>query len=111
MWLTPGRVSGRKILCFNTLYEHYCRRNDMKRKSNPIRKRFVHNDIIVDTPNDIANCFNEYFINIGSQLAESLTTNVNFDHYLQNTYNHVAIKFNMIDEAKILSIKKIETYI
>ena len=26
------------------------------------------------------------------------------DHYLQNTYNHVAIKFHMIDEEKILSI-------
>ena len=62
--------------------------------------------MIVDTPNDIANRFNEYFINIGSQLAESLTTNVHFDHYLQNTYNHVAIKFHMIDEEKILSIIK-----
>ena len=50
---------------------------------------FFHNDMSVDTPNDIANCFNEYFINIGSHLAESLTTNVHFDHYLQNTYNHV----------------------
>ena len=61
--------------------------------------------MIVNTPNDIANCFNEYFINIGSQLAESLTTNVHFDHYLQNTCTHVAIKFHMIDEPKILSIK------
>ena len=62
--------------------------------------------MIVDTPNDIANCFNEYFINIDSQLAESLTTNVHFDHYLQNTYNHVAIKCHMIDEGKILSKKQ-----
>ena len=62
--------------------------------------------MIVDTPNDIANCFNEYCINIGSQLAESLTTNVRFDHYLQNTYNHVATQFYMIDEGKILSIRK-----
>ena len=54
--------------------------------------------MIVDTPNDIANRFNEYFINIGSKLAESLTTNVHFDHYLHNTYNHVAIKFHMIDD-------------
>ena len=63
---------------------------------------FDHIDMSVDTHNDIANCFNEYFINIGSQLAESLTTNVNFDHYLQNTYNHVAMKFHMIDEGEIL---------
>ena len=54
---------------------------------------------IVDTPNDIANCFNEYFINIGSQLAESLTPNVYLDNYLQNTHNHVVIKFHMIDEG------------
>ena len=60
--------------------------------------------MIVDTPNDIANCFNEYFINIGSQLAKSLTTDVHFDHYLQNTYNRVAIQFHMIDEGKILTI-------
>ena len=66
--------------------------------------------MIVDTPNNIENCFNEYFINIGSQLAESYTTNVHFFtlhslHYLQNTYNHVARKFHMIDEGKILSKK------
>ena len=56
--------------------------------------------MIVDTLNDIANCFNEYLINIASQLAESLTINVHFDNYLQNTYNYVAIKFHMIDEGK-----------
>ena len=39
---------------------------------NDLPAMFVHNDMIVDTPNNIANSFNEYFINIGSQLAESL---------------------------------------
>ena len=58
--------------------------------------------MIVDTPNDISNCFNEYFINTGFQLAELLATNVHFDHYVQNTYNHVAIQYHMIDEGKIL---------
>ena len=65
--------------------------------------------MIVATPNDIANFFYYYFIKIGSQLVESLTTNVHFDNYLQNTYNHVAIKFYMIDEGKIVSTKIIET--
>ena len=71
---------------------------------NDLPAMFVHNDMIVDTANNIANSLNEYFINIGSQLAESLTTNVYFDHYLQNTYNHVAIKLHMIDKGEILSI-------
>ena len=58
---------------------------------NDLQSRFVH-------------CFNEYLINIGSQLVEYITTDVNFDHYLQKTYHHVAIKLYMIDEGQILSI-------
>ena len=39
----------------------------------------------------------EYFINIDSQLGD-ITTDVRSAHYLQNTYNQVAIKINIIDE-------------
>ena len=39
---------------------------------NDLPTRFVHNDMIVDTLNDITNCFNEYFNTIDSQFAEFL---------------------------------------
>ena len=43
-------------------------------------------------------------MNVSSHLAATIITNVNFDHYLQNTYNHAAIKFHMIDERNIILI-------
>ena len=48
----------------------------------------IHNVMIVHPPNVIANCVNEYLINISSQLAESIVTDVHFDHNLHVTINY-----------------------
>ena len=45
-----------------------------KNKFAKISQRFCHLGKIIDNPQDIANAFNTYFINIGRSIAEQIHT-------------------------------------
>ena len=43
-----------------------------KTKTPPISDKFIHNKTLISDPVSIANCFNNYFVNIGPTLASKL---------------------------------------
>ena len=59
-----------------------------KQKTKELPREFIMEDSskkIID-PNEIANTFNEYFINIGPKVASKIknTTNATFNNYMEN---------------------------
>ena len=55
-----------------------------KRNSNT---SFIINDDIVSNSNNIANAFNNYFVSIGAELSDSISSNVNSMSYVSYVEN------------------------
>ena len=76
------------------------------RKSNDFPLEFiVNNESITDTK-DIANHFNNFFSNIGTNLSSSIKLddrNAAFTDYLHNPTDH-SFTFSQINEREVLSI-------
>lgn len=73
--------------CKNDVKKAWYNINDILYKN---RKDFTYPDTFkngsanVSNDNDIAESFNDYFINIGPSLADKITTSGNADHFLGN---------------------------
>ena len=65
-----------------------------------------HNNTLITDPNSIANTFNDYFANIGSDLASNICADGNNEMYQQylRTQSQCTCKFEQIHEDDILKI-------
>ena len=75
-----------------------------KQKTKELPREFIMEDSskkIID-PNEIANTFNEYFINIGPKVASKIknTTNATFNNYMENK-NMNTMFFDPITETEL----------
>ena len=68
-----------------------------------ISKRFRHNGKIIDNPQEIANAFNLYFINIGPSIAEQINSNRSHRDYLTKSYTSTLCLTN-INEDYVASL-------
>ena len=73
-----------------------------KQKSD-ISKEFIINNRVTTDSYEIANQFNNYFINIGKSLSDEILTRKSFNSYL-NTPCDKLFKFSPVDENTIISI-------
>ena len=74
--------------------------NNMKRKM-----RFNINGTIVTDCQTIANGFNDFFVSIGTELANHITSNVNALTYVQNVANSIVIPFITSLEIRTVILK------
>ena len=68
----------------------------IKNKFAKISQRFCHLGEIIDNPQDIANAFNTYFINIGPSIAEQIHYRGSHKTYLKASHSStltLAIKY------------------
>ena len=68
-----------------------------------ISKGFRHNGKIIDNPQEIANAFNLYFINIGPSIAEQINSNRSHRDYLTKSYTSTLCLTN-INEDYVVSL-------
>ena len=82
--------------------------NDILGRSNKSKlpNSFYINDILNSDPKIIANNFNDFFANLGLNLAQNIPpTNLNFHHYLNNVVPPInSLFFKPIDTQEIVSI-------
>ena len=81
----------------------------IKKKKQPIYypDQFVHQQILIDNPNEIANSFNNYFANVGPDLARKITQPQNVEIYqFMDTSNVNSMFLNKIEDREILDIVK-----
>ena len=64
-----------------------------------------NNGAIIQDPTELANAFNSYFIDIGSNLADQISSEETFDSYL-NEDVHPNFKLNQIDEKRVSMVIK-----
>ena len=68
---------------------------------------FHYENRILTNSTEIANCFNEYFANVGQKLSKkidpAINTNDNYQSYL-NELTNAQFKFNYVSEKEILKI-------
>ena len=69
-----------------------------KNKFAKMSQRFCHFGKIVDNPQDIANAFNTYFINIGPSIAEQIHSEGSHKTYLKASHSSTLTLAN-IDEG------------
>ena len=74
------------------------------------KNKYVHSfkcdNNIINLPKDVANCFNEYFTNIGPNQAQKIDRiDKNHDEYLHVPCNH-SVYFNPTNTVEILNIVK-----
>ena len=74
-----------------------------KNKFAKISQRFCHLDKIIDNPQDIANAFNTYFINIGPSIAEQIHSMGSHKTYLKASHSFTLTQAN-IDEGYVASL-------
>ena len=73
-----------------------------KSKTNP--SYFVHNGVKINDDGDIANAFNDYFVNIGNSIASNLTmSDCSFDSFLGDRCSH-SLFFNPVTQAEIINV-------
>ena len=67
---------------------------------------FLHDDLELTDPIEIANAFNTHFANIGktfaSQIKNSITSDKDFTHYL-NTPGLKSCKFKCVSQAEVMT--------
>ena len=68
-----------------------------------ISQRFCHLGKIIDNPQDIANAFNTYFINIGPSIAEQIHSRRSHRTYLKASHSSTLTLAN-IDEGYVASL-------
>ena len=73
------------------------------RSKTQLSDQFSVNNCTINDPNEIANAFNEYFINIGRSLAEQIQPLHNFNDYLNNPANS-RFAFTCVNEVNVLTI-------
>ena len=66
-------------------------------------QRFCHLGKIIDNPQDIANAFNNYFINIGLSIAEQIHSRGSHKTYL-NASHSSTLTLTSIDEGYVASL-------
>ena len=59
-----------------------------------------HNDTIIQDPTELANTFNSYFLDIGSNLADQISSKETFDSYCNEAF-HPNFKLNGISKSLI----------
>ena len=64
---------------------------------------FHYENRILTDSTEIANCFNEYFANIGRKLSENINTSDNYQSYLNEPTN-AQFKLNYVSEKEVLKI-------
>ena len=74
-----------------------------KNKFSKISQRFCHLCKIVDNPQDIANAFNTYFINIGPSIAEQIHSGGSHKTYLKASHSST-LTLADIDESYVASL-------
>ena len=73
-------------------------------RENPCR--FSLNDEYITDKNDIANAFNNYFVNIGQTMARNISSqNAPFNSYLTENITYI-LHFQSITESDLISIIK-----
>ena len=119
--LIPIKISCNKILerqrNFIIAKHFYSIKNNIKKNWSTIKETInrtnntkyipliYHNDTIIQDPTELANSFNSYFIDIGSNLADQISSEETFDSYLNEDF-HPNFKFNQIDEMKVSMVIK-----
>ena len=76
-----------------------------RKPSNKTVNTFIINNEKVTDQTEIANSFNNYFVNIGKSLSEQIHTNCHFSDYLHNS-TVTKFKFELVDDAKVENIIK-----
>ena len=80
---------------------------DLLNKSKPqlnYPHSFLHNNVNITNPESIANAFNDYFVNVGINLASKIPcTNTKFTQFLKGSYTNSFV-FYPTNNYKILSI-------
>ena len=81
--------------------------NNKKKNNDTIDKLIINNDVITDKE-EIASNFNNFFTNIGQNLAENITINKDEQQlYLDGMKNHnCRFKFNMVTLQDLLKLEK-----
>ena len=74
-----------------------------KNKFAKISQRFCHLGKIIDNPQDIANAFNTYFINIGPSIAEQIHSRGSHKTYLKASHSSTLTLANS-DEGYVASL-------
>ena len=74
-----------------------------KNKFAKISQRFCHLGKIIDNPQDIANAFNTYFINIGPSIAEQIHSRGSHKTYLKASHSSTLTLAN-IDDGYVASL-------
>ena len=74
-----------------------------KNKFAKISEKFCHLGKIIDNPQDIANAFNTYFINIGPFTAEQIHSGESHKTYLKASHSSTLSLAN-IDECNVASL-------
>jgi potassium voltage-gated channel Eag-related subfamily H protein 8 len=101
---------------FESCFSKY--RNDMRntwstikdvlnkqKETNTPPKEFYLEDTIISNPKDIANAFNNYFINIGPQLATNIVQpdNIAFSDYLITPTDHI-FDFQRVTTTEVMKV-------
>ena len=79
------------------------KRKSQQKNSNKIHKEFVINDQTVCDPDEIANKFNDYFLNIARNLADKIEPAPSHDSYLNNPTQE-RFCFKQVNEKNIQQI-------
>lgn len=77
--------------------------NSLKTNSKQQQSKFIINDVTTTDPDEIANGFNNYFINIGVTIADQIQSTRHFSEYLTSpATSH--FNFNLVNEDEISKI-------
>ena len=74
-----------------------------RKNKNYLPRVFSHNGKVLKESSEIANEFNQYFIDIGPSLANQINANHNFQEYLHNPADSRLV-WQSIDEHKVIKI-------
>src|SRR6266516_1963391 len=67
-------------------------------------EKLIYNNVLYDNKNDIANVFNQYFVNIGANLANALpSATTNFRSYLGPSIQN-SISVNPVTDEKVYNL-------
>ena len=76
-------------------------------KNRASHEGLLHSSTLIDNPNEIANSFNNYFANVGPDLARKITQPQNVEIYqFMDTSNVNSMFLNTIEDREILDIVK-----
>lgn len=70
-----------------------------RKKQSQLPNEFKINNLKTTDPNEIANAFNDYFINIGRSIAEQIHTQTTFDEYMGNPSNS---RFTFLNTTEVV---------